>query len=139
MKKKRFPGFKKCMAMMRKHGGKAEEGFFALLPHVGEYVHHLIEEFNKSENSVCQPWILELLGESKSPDAIDFLAGHLRSPDESLRFWAIWGLHQINTKEARTILWSARSFTFASPEETEQFRSELDTIVAGDFDPGFRE
>ena len=36
-------------------------------------------------------------------------------------------LKNLDTKEARTLLWQARSFTFGSPEETEEFGKDLDS------------
>ena len=54
------------------------------------------------------PEAVELIGEAKSPDAFDFLAGHLRSADEAFRYWAIRGLNNLGTKEARTLLWEPR-------------------------------
>lgn len=128
--KARFPGFKKCMAMMRKRDPQPQEDeFHRLLPHAGEHVHELIEEFGKEEDHGLRCWLLELIGSAKSPDAFEFLAGELRSADQRFRFWAIWGLKNLGTKEARTILWQARSFTLASTEKTEAFRSDLDTVL----------
>jgi hypothetical protein len=128
--KARFPGFKKCMAMMRKHDSQTqEEGFFSLEPHAGEHVHLLIEEFGKEKGHGLRCWLLELIGSAKSPDAFEFLAGLLRSNDERFRYWAIWGLKKLGMKEARTLLWQARSFTLASPEETEAFRSDLNAVL----------
>jgi hypothetical protein len=128
--KARFPGFKKCMAMMRKRDGQTQEdGFHWLLPHAGEYVHELIEEFGKEEDFGLRCWLLELVGFSKSRDAFDFLAGQLRGDDQRLRHGAILAVKNLDTKEARTLLWQARSFTFGSLEETEAFRSDLDSIV----------
>lgn len=128
--KARFPGFEKCMAMMRKRDGRTqEEGFHWLLPHAGEYVHQLIEEFGKEKDLGLRCWLLELIGSSKSPDAFEFLAAQLRADDQRLRHWAIWALKNLDSKEARTLLWQARSFAFASPEETEAFRSDLDTFL----------
>jgi chemotaxis regulatin CheY-phosphate phosphatase CheZ len=37
-------------------------------------------------------------------------------------------LKRLGTKEARTLLWQARSFTLASPEETQAFRSDLNEV-----------
>jgi hypothetical protein len=128
--KEKFPGFQKCMAMMRKHNPeRQEDGFHWLLPHAGEFVHQLIAEFGKEKGHGLRCWLIELIGSAKSPDAFEFLAGLLRSDDEGFRFWAIAGLKKLGTKEARTLLWQAHSFTLASPEETQAFRSELDTIL----------
>jgi hypothetical protein len=129
--KAKFPGFKKSMAMMRKCDPQTQEdGFHSLLPHAGEYVPELIEEFGKEQDHGLRCWLLELIGAAKSPDAFDFLAGQLRADDWRLRNRAIQGLKDLDTKEARTLLWEARSFTFGSPEETEAFRSDLKAIVS---------
>jgi hypothetical protein len=124
--KAKFPGFKKCMAMMRKHAPQTqEEGFHWLLPNAGEYTHELIDEFIKEKDLGLRCWLLELIGSAKSPDAFDFLAGQLRANDQRLRHWAIWALKNLDTQEARTLLWEARSLTFCSPEETEAFRLDI--------------
>jgi hypothetical protein len=128
--KEKFPGFKKCMAMMRKHNPETQEdGFFWLEPHACEHIHELIEEFSKEKEHGLRCWLIELIGSAKSPDAFEFLAGVLRRDDERFRFWAIVGLKKLGTKEARTLLWQAHSFTLASPEETEAFRADLDTVL----------
>jgi hypothetical protein len=128
--KARFPGFKHCMGMMRKRDPqKQEDGFRWLLTHAGEHVHQLIEEFGKEENPDLQCWLLELIVAARSPDAFDFLAGQLRSDAGRFRMWAMRGLKNLGTKEARTLLWQARSFTLPSPADTEAFRSDLDTVL----------
>jgi hypothetical protein len=125
-----FPGFKKCMAMMRERDPQTnEDGFHWLLPHAGEHVHELIEEFSLEKDHGLRCWLLELIGSAKSPVAFEFLAEQIRSADEGFRIRAIRGLKNLGTKEARTLLWQARSFTLASPLETEAFRSDLDTIL----------
>jgi hypothetical protein len=129
--KDKFPGFKKCMVMMRKRNGQTQEdGFHWLLPHAGDHVHELIEEFKQEKDLGLRCWLLELIGSSKSPAAFDFLAGELSGPYQRLRHWAVWALNNLDTKEARTLLWQARSFTFGSPEETEEFRTDLDAMMS---------
>src|SRR5262249_47312363 len=87
--KDRFPGFKQCLRMMRKHNGQTQEdGFQWLLPHAAEHVPGLIEEFGKEPDHGLRCWLMELIGSAKSPDAFAFLAEQLRSPDEGVRFWA---------------------------------------------------
>ncbi len=128
--KAKFPGFKKCMAMMRKRDPLTkEDGFHWLLPHAGEYVHELIEEFGKEKDHGLRCWLLELLASAKSSEAFDFLAEQLRSEDWRFRIRAIQGLNDLDTNEARTLLWQARAFTFGSPEETAEFLTTLGTIV----------
>ncbi|MDY3557771.1 hypothetical protein R5W23_003036 [Gemmata sp. JC673] len=128
--KAKFPGFKKCVAMMRaRDPATQEDGFHWLRPHAGEHVHELIGEFGQEKDHGLRCWLLELIGLAKSPAAFEFLAGQLRSADERFRFWAISGLKNLDTKEARTLLWEARSYTFGSPAETETFRSELEAVL----------
>jgi hypothetical protein len=64
-------------------------------------------------------------------EAFALLQEQLRGNDESFRIWAIYGLKQLDTKEARKALWEARSYTLASPEETAYFQSELKRIAGG--------
>ena len=127
MKKEKFPGFEKCMAMMRQRRDQLlqDDGFLWLEPRAGEFVEELMEEFKNEERIGIRGWLLELIGSAKSPLAFELLASELRSPDPVHRRWAIRGLKNLNTKEARTCLWEARSFTFGTPEETEEFRKVL--------------
>lgn len=127
--KNKLPGFKKCMAMMRKRDPQAQEdGFHFLLPHAAEYVPELIKELEIEKDEGLRCWLLELIGSARSPLTFDVLVEQLRAEEPSLRGWALWGLKLLNTKEARTILWEARSWTFGSPEETEEFRKDLDSL-----------
>ena len=105
--KDRFPGFKRCMAMMRKHNPQTQEdGFYFLHSRANEYIDELIIEFrDETKNFGLRWWLLELIGEARSPKAFDVLVQYLDAEDESLRFWAIRGLEKLNTKEAREILW----------------------------------
>jgi len=106
--KYKFPGFKACMKMMRSRDPQVQEdGFHSLLPHASEFVEQLIAEFYAEEKHGLRCWLLELLGESKSPQALPVLQENLYSSDESLKSWAIYGLKKLDTKEARRILWEA--------------------------------
>ena len=130
--KARFPGFEKCLALMRKRDPQTQEdGFHWLLPHAGVYVRELIGEFEKEDDHGLRCWLLELIGAAKSTDALEFLAGQLRSLDRRYRVRAIAGLKDLGTSEARSLLWQARSFTLDSPEETAEFRRDLDAAMSG--------
>jgi hypothetical protein len=98
---------------------------------VGSYTQpaFLTQDSLQAQDLGLRCWLLDLIGCGKSPTALDFLAGELRGPDQRLRHWAIWALKNLDTKEARRLLWQARSFTFASPGETEEFRTELDAMM----------
>ena len=54
-------------------------------------------------------WLLELIGEARSPDALSLLVEQLYGSDESLRDWAVRGLEMLDTKPAREQLWRARA------------------------------
>ncbi|WP_425550237.1 HEAT repeat domain-containing protein [Amycolatopsis tucumanensis] len=54
-------------------------------------------------------WLLELIGEARSPLTLPTLAEQLYSEDESLRSLAVRGLEQLGTPPARQELWKARA------------------------------
>ena len=104
----RFPGYKKCLALMRKHDPHLqEEGFHALLPHVAEHVDALIRDFRVEADRGLRAWLLELIAEAKSPKAFDLLVDQLRLSDDLLRPHAIHGLQLLDTHEARKVLFEA--------------------------------
>lgn len=124
--KSRFPGFEKCLMMMRKRDPRTQEdGFHLLLPHASEHLHELIEEYHRETNLGLRCWLLELIGSTRSPAALQCLASELRGSHEQIRTWAIRGLKNLDTSEARKLLWDARSLTFESQEATRQFRIQL--------------
>ena len=107
-KRSGFPGFERCVKMMR-HSNPAvnEEGFGWLEPRAAEYLSQLIAAFWNEDNAKIQYWLTELIGAAKSPDAMPFLLERLRDEDEAIRDGAVRGLRLLNTKEARTALWRA--------------------------------
>ncbi|MDQ2902057.1 MAG: HEAT repeat domain-containing protein [Chloroflexota bacterium] len=104
----RFPGFKQCMKMMRQHDPQVQEdGFYWLKCHANEYLDQLIAELNVEEKPGLRGWLLELIGEARSPLAFPLLVEYLHGTDEMLRDWAVFGLKNLDSKEARRILWEA--------------------------------
>jgi HEAT repeat protein len=101
----RFPGFERCLKMMRHSGEVSEEGFGLLLPHAAKYLPQLIAAFWDDDNAGIRDWLVELVGEAKSPAAMPFLIERLDDDDESVRDMAVSMLRKLNTKEARTVLW----------------------------------
>ena len=95
------------MRLMRKHDPQLrEDGFHTLLPVAGEHVTELIDEFNaERDDHGLRCWLLELIGEARSPLAFKLLAEQLHSTDESYSLWAARGLEKLDTKEARRLLW----------------------------------
>jgi hypothetical protein len=131
MSKTSFPGFKACIQMMRKHDPQLKENGFALLSsHAHEVVDELINEFQNETDHGLKCWILELLGEARSEKATALFQQYLKHEDESFRYWAAQGLHQLNTKQAKQILWDARSSIFATQSEAEQFLKMLNMLQA---------
>ncbi len=124
--KAKFPGFNKCIQMMRSHDGEnREDGFGWLAQHASQHVNELIEAFADNENLGLRSLLIELIGVAKSSEAFPFLATQLRAHDWRFRKWAIVGLKNMDAKEARTLLWEARSFEMETKEDTERFRMQL--------------
>jgi hypothetical protein len=104
----RFPGYKACLAMMRKHNPQtSEEGFHFLLPHAADHLDELMADFQAAEDHGLQCWLLELIGEARSAKAFDLLRQQLLSSDEALRYWAAHGLQGLGTPEARQVLFDS--------------------------------
>lgn len=104
----RFPGFERCLKMMRSSNGSVrEEGFGWLAERAAEYLPQLIAAFWDEDNAGIRGWLVELIGEAKSAAAMPFLIEHLRDEDESIRSWATWALKRLDTKDARRALWQA--------------------------------
>jgi hypothetical protein len=101
--------FKKAMRLMRKHDPMLrEEGFATLSAHAGEWLPLLVAELeNEQRDRGLRAWLLELIGHSGSSDALPVLARYLDDDDESLRGWAERGLRDLDTREARRLLWNA--------------------------------
>lgn len=105
VRKQNFPGYRACLAMMRKHNPQIQEdGFHALFPHSAEHLDELMAEFWTEKDHGLRRWLLELIGEAKSAKAFDLLCEQLQSSDDGLRNWALRGLQKLNTPEARQTL-----------------------------------
>lgn len=81
----------------------AEDAFRDLEADAAHYVSELLEAFRleRDRPGGIGPWLLELLGASKSPRAVPLLESLLSHPDDSYVYWARWGLGEIDTEEAR--------------------------------------
>jgi HEAT repeat protein len=102
--------FQHAMRLMRRHDPQAQEdGFQLLRPHAAEPVDELITAFAEEPDHGLRCWLLELIGEARSVDALPLLAEQLSSDDESISGWAVRGLEELGTKQAREQLWRARA------------------------------
>jgi hypothetical protein len=105
MSKRREPTFKESLAMMRKRNPQlAEDGFHYLRPRAKEYLPELIDAFQTEEMRSVRCWLLELIGEARSEDALPVLCEQALSTDESLKTWGITGLKLLDTKAARAFM-----------------------------------
>lgn len=101
--------FEKAMTMMRKADPRSrEDGFDFLREHADAYVAELAAEFEREPDQRLRCWLLELLAEARSPEALPVLAARLGDDDESLRLWAVRGLEMLDSREAREALHQAR-------------------------------
>ena len=87
-------------------------------------------QFEVEQDIGVRWWLLELIGEARTPQAFPLLTECLRRDDERLRVRAIWGLKKLDTKGARGALWEAQSYTLATEKETEGFRRALETFAS---------
>ncbi|MFD4670970.1 HEAT repeat domain-containing protein [Lentzea sp. NPDC058450] len=101
--------FEEGMRLMRRSGQDAEEGFSLLRQHAAEHLDELIAAFRAEEDHGVRCWLLELIGEARSPEALPILVEHLGHEDESFASWAFTGLQQLDTKEARIALYRHRA------------------------------
>lgn len=103
--------FQQAMRLMRRRDPQAQEdGFHLLLPHAAQHIDELIAEFahERDDHGLCC-WLLELIGEARSPQALPVLVEQLHGDDEPLREWAARGLEKLDTKPARDHLYRARA------------------------------
>ncbi|MEU7655856.1 HEAT repeat domain-containing protein [Micromonospora taraxaci] len=103
--------FQQAMQLMRRHDPQTkEDGFHLLLPHAADHIDELIAEFAQERHDHgLRCWLLELVGEARSPQALPVLTEQLHDGDESLRYWAAKGLEKLDTRQARQELWKARA------------------------------
>ncbi|TDE00166.1 HEAT repeat domain-containing protein [Jiangella asiatica] len=99
------------MRLMRRHDPQArEDGFQILLAQAADHVDELMTEFVRERaDHGLRCWLLELIGEGRSPAALPLLVEQLQGDDEALRGWAARGLELLDSKPAREQLWQARA------------------------------
>jgi hypothetical protein len=98
------------MELMRRRDPRQQEDGFALLrDHAAEHVDELMAEFAREGDHGLHCWLLELIGEARSPRAVPLLAAQLHGSDEALRSWATAGLRLAGTRESRKVLYEARA------------------------------
>jgi HEAT repeat protein len=103
--------FQDAMRLMRRHDPQLqEEGFQLLRAHAADHLDELFAEFEaEHDDHGLRCWLLELIAETRSARAFPLLAEQLHSTDESLRDWAVKGLKNLNSPQARHALYQART------------------------------
>ena len=102
--------FDQAMQSMRDADPRVREKAFDFLrEHADAYVDELIGEFAAERDPALRCWLLELVAEARSAQALEVFRGQLESPDESLQFWAVRGLEMLDTREAEQALEQARA------------------------------
>lgn len=136
-KESTFPGFERCLEMMRsKDAMTQEDGFCFLAPHASEYLEELIAALRAEKDRGLRSWLLELIGEAKSVRTFPILVEYLYSSDNALRRWAKHGLQALSaTSEGRRLLWGIYRYgqgtpAFVTEEQARQLREELAQLLA---------
>jgi hypothetical protein len=106
----KFPGVAECVDLLRRRnvkGGFLEAICGALQENTAAHAHELVVAFRSEADERVRCILLGIIAEARLPEALPALVESLRSPDESLRFWAVTGLRDLNTPETRRALWEA--------------------------------
>ncbi|MEW9533393.1 HEAT repeat domain-containing protein [Microbispora sp. NPDC049125] len=103
--------FRDAMQLMRSSDPqKQEDGFHSLRPYVADQIAELIGEFRREhEDHGLRCWLLELIAEARSPEALPLLTEVAQYEDGPLRDRALEALTLLGTKEARQVLWRIRA------------------------------
>ena len=116
----RFPGVAKCVELLRSpkvHGAWVDIICLELEQHAHEFADELIAATRHEieRDSQTGRILLVVVADSKLPEAFTLFEELLQSPDESLRPFGIDGLKQLDTKDARRLIWK---YGTAIPDET---------------------
>jgi HEAT repeat protein len=126
-----FPGIAACRDMLHRNniqGAYLDAIIADLEHHVADQYDELIQAIEQEQDARVRRILFAALVHQPSDDAITLCRHFLTGPDEHLRTYAAQGLARLNTKQARQILWQARSHQFADYTETERFRKLLNDL-----------
>ncbi len=105
-----FPGVAKCVELLHRRNVKGElvEILCAeLRDHAAGHATELVAACSAESDERVRHILFGVLCEAKLPEALSVFVEHLRSDDESLRYWSEQGLRALNTPDARKALWQA--------------------------------
>jgi hypothetical protein len=116
--------------MMRQHDAAIQEdGYHYLLPHAREYIAELTAAFHAETDQGLRGWLFELLSEARSPELLPLFATALRGDDWTLWERALRALKKLDTREARRLIFDARSYDFPTEEQTCLFRDAYERAI----------
>lgn len=128
---RRFPGVDTCVEALRRpgtRGGLVDVICGELRDNAATHAEEMIAAFCRETDGRIRCLLLAALGEASVGEAFSLFVEQLRSEDEGLRTWAAFGLHKLDTKEARQALWDARSQRFDDAAETRRFQEMLERV-----------
>jgi hypothetical protein len=106
----KFPGVAKCVEMLERGnvwGGRLEVLLGELRDNAAAHAAELIAAFQAQKSERVRLLLLMTFCDVKLHEALPLFVEHLRSDEESLRYWSEQGLRVLNTPEARRALWEA--------------------------------
>ncbi len=106
----KFPGVAKCVEMLGRRnvqGSLLEIVLGDLQDNAAAHAADLIAAFQAQKSERVRLLLLATFCDAKLQEAMPLFVEHLRSDQENLRHWAERGLRDLNTPEARKVLWEA--------------------------------
>lgn len=103
----KFPGVAKCVELLGRRnvqGGLVDIICEELRANASAHAAELIAAFRAASNERVRRILLGIICEAKLPDALPVFVEHLRSQDESLRYWSERGLRSLNNHASRKAL-----------------------------------
>jgi hypothetical protein len=106
----KFPGVAKCVELLGRRnvqGSLVDIICGELQENAGSHAAELIAAFQAERDERVRRILLGVICEASLPEALPVFVEHLRSQDESLRYWSEQGLRSLDTHESRKALWDA--------------------------------
>ena len=106
----KFPGVAPCVELLRRRNVQGELVEFLcaeLRVHAAGHATELVASCRAERDGRVRRILFGVLCEARLPEALPVFVEHLRSDDESLRYWSEQGLRALDTPDARKALWQA--------------------------------
>ena len=138
------PKFVELLRVLFSGGQESDAAFSYLMAQANEFFNELIIVFQPVSEEMSQRdhnsynWyyhaLLDLISSASSPKVLSILYRELSNAHPEARNIAIGILMRKGNrnKEARKILWNARTLEFSTSEETHQFREAIRKALRGD-------